>query len=170
MAEKIGNSILWYADELVTEVEWATAKAMAKGANIVAKEARRLAPEGDIDRKAYKTGKYAGKPWTARRTGTLRKNIYTKRAKRKVINGKWRNLPRKWITYQVLAGSVSAYYARFAHYGVMGKVRKDSVNAGKRYPIPGYDHPFIAFMVDAVDHKKNEIMALLGNALPRSRV
>jgi hypothetical protein len=48
---------------------------LLEAAQVVAAAARRTCPVGTISRPIYKTGPYAGQPWTARDAGQLKKSI-----------------------------------------------------------------------------------------------
>lgn len=141
------TTVSWYGDDIVVEIARATVAATRKAANVILQKARRMSPVGDDHaRNAYKKGPYAGKRFTARIPGTLKKSGFAKRAKKyaAVESGivKWRNIPKTLVKYQVVFGGVEqasgaktgvantggrlgqrlAYYARFATWGAMGKV------------------------------------------------
>lgn len=56
---------------------------LVKAANIVRAAARRRCPVGTVTRPMYRSGPYAGAPWTSRDAGRLRKSIRVTRKKTK---------------------------------------------------------------------------------------
>lgn len=84
---------------------------LVEAANVVADEVRRRCPVGTISRPMYKTGPYAGQPWTARDAGQLKKSIRVTRLKTK--SGKAFSRKRN---VRVYAGNFLAYYARIVEH------------------------------------------------------
>lgn len=190
-------TINWNANSVVYDIHVACSESMRKASNIVMKAAKRIAPMGDVARSAYKTGPNANKRWTARIPGTLKKSGYIKRTKKtQVAPNNWQNIQKNFVKYQVVFGGVEqsagakigiadtggrlgqrlAYYARFAHFGVSGKVRSDAGKgrkwkkrkytgkpAGSRYPIPSVGP--IAFLYTAFEQKRAEILMQFQNAM-----
>lgn len=104
-------------------------------AEVIASKARAKCPVGTISRPIYKTGKYAGKPWTARDAGALKKTIRVVEKKEKGTEfAKSRNI---WI----MAGNYITYYAQVVEYN------------GK------------AFMRPALNASKSEIKSILENGV-----
>lgn len=84
---------------------------LIEAAGVVANNARNKCPVGTESRPMYKTGKYAGQPWTARDAGQLKKSIRVVRKKTK--SGKAFSKKRSvWI----MAGHYLAYYARIVEF------------------------------------------------------
>jgi HK97 gp10 family phage protein len=100
----------WFDKELIINVEKTTKRNIRKGCTLVARAARAKCPVGVIERDIAKTGKNAGKPWTARKPGTLKKSIRVRMSKGKKLSG------------QVIAGArsskeLTAYYAAIVEHG-----------------------------------------------------
>jgi len=106
---------------------------LREAAGIIASKARSKCPVGTISRPIYKTGKYAGKPWTARDAGSLKKTIRIvekEKQKYSVELSSGRNI-------RVYAGNYLVYYAQVVEYN------------GKQ------------FLTPAVNSSKNEIKQIL---------
>lgn len=84
---------------------------LVEAANVVAEKARQNCPVGTESRPIYKTGRYAGQPWTARDKGQLKKSIRVVQKKSK--SGK--PLSRK-KNVRVYAGHFLAYYAKIVEF------------------------------------------------------
>ncbi|MEN6464447.1 MAG: HK97 gp10 family phage protein [Syntrophaceae bacterium] len=84
---------------------------LVEAAEVVAANARRNCPVGTISRPMYKTGKYAGQPWTARDAGQLRKSIRVVQKKSK----SGRPLMSK-KNVRVYVGHYLAYYASIVEH------------------------------------------------------
>jgi len=74
-------------------------------ANRVAEKAEALCPVGTKSRPMYKTGKFAGKPWTARDAGALKKSI-------RVV----RKYGDEHLNIWVIAGNKNVYYAHIVEF------------------------------------------------------
>jgi len=85
---------------------------LVEAAEVVADEARRKCPVGTVSRPIYKTGPYAGKEWTARDAGQLKRSIRVTR--RTTKTGKPLSRIRNVRTY---AGTKKAYYASIVEHG-----------------------------------------------------
>ncbi|MFA5261626.1 MAG: HK97 gp10 family phage protein [Candidatus Omnitrophota bacterium] len=72
---------------------------------IVLERARSLCPVGTESRPMYKTGKYAGQPWTARDAGALKKTI-------RVV----RKYGDENLNVWVIAGNKNVYYAHIVEF------------------------------------------------------
>ena len=109
---------------------------LRKAAGLIASKARQRCPVGTISRPIYKTGMYAGKSWTARDAGSLKKTIRVVEKREKYGAGiafsKARNI-------RVYAGNYNVYYAKIVEY--MGK----------------------AFLRPALNSSKGEIRSILEN-------
>ncbi len=93
---------------------------LVAAAEVVAKKARDLFPETKgISRPKYKTGKYAGLPWTSRDAGRLKKSIRVVRKKTK--SGKAFSRKRN---VRVYAGHYKAYYPVWVESGSSTAKRK----------------------------------------------
>ncbi len=93
-------------------------------AEVIASNARAKCPVGTISRPIYKTGPYAGKPWTARDAGALKKTIRVVEKKEKGTEfAKSRNI-------RVYAGNYLIYYAQVVEYN--GKTfMRSALNSSK---------------------------------------
>lgn len=87
---------------------------LIEAAKVVAEKAKANCPVGTKSRPIYQRGPYAGKPWTARDAGALKKTIRVVLKKGK--SGK--PLARK-RNVRVYAGNYLVYYARIVEH--MGK-------------------------------------------------
>jgi hypothetical protein len=79
---------------------------MEHAAVILRDAARSNAHEGVISRGPYKTGKYAGKEWTAREIGGLKRTIRVTRSKDPSARNVW-----------VMSGNYKAWYAVQEEFG-----------------------------------------------------
>ncbi len=97
---------------------------LRKAAHIVADKARANCPVGTISRPMYKTGKYAGQPWTARDAGALKKTI-------RIVEKKEQGaLVMQNRNIRVYAGNYLVYYARIVEYSVK-KFLRPALNTSK---------------------------------------
>ena len=82
-------------------------------ARAIARKAKLLVPVGKVSRPVYATGKAAGKMWTRRLAGSLKKSIKVKRGK---FGGGAANAV--WIIScgGVVDGAVDTYYWQFIEY------------------------------------------------------
>lgn len=80
-------------------------------AEVVADVTRRNCPVGTVSRPMYKTGPYAGQPWTARDAGQLKRSVRVTQKKSK--SGK--PLTRK-RNVRVYTGHYLAYYASIVEH------------------------------------------------------
>jgi len=92
---------------------------LRKAAEVIADDARRNCPVGTVSYPIYKSGPYAGKSWTARDAGALKKTIRVTEKKEEFGHeiARIRNI-------RVYAGNYNVYYARIVEY------------AGKRFLRP----------------------------------
>lgn len=100
---------------------------LTDAADVIADELKHRVPIGTVSRPAYKTGKYAGKKWTSREPGRLRKTVRVVRKKTKKGN-----LSRK-KNVRVYVGDYLGYYALIVEHeqpyfrpalaATMGKVK-----------------------------------------------
>lgn len=114
----------WHPESLDEMIEGASIERLVKGAEAVADEARRLCPVGTKSRPIYKKGPYAGKEWTARDAGQLKKSIRVVQKKSK--SGK--PLMRR-RDVRVYAGNYLAYYASIVEHGGKAFMRPALQNA-----------------------------------------
>ena len=84
---------------------------LVEGAEVVATKARQNCPVGTKSRPMYKRGPYAGKAWTARDAGQLKKSIRVVRKKTKsgIALSKKRDV-------RIYAGTFLAYYAQTVEF------------------------------------------------------
>ena len=93
------------------EFENVAIERLVEAAEVVAGAARQKCPVGTISRPMYKTGKYAGQPWTARDAGQLKKSIRVIRKRTK--SGKAFSKKRD---VRIYAGHYLAYYASIVEF------------------------------------------------------
>jgi len=84
---------------------------LVEAAEVVADAVRKRCPVGTISRPMYKTGAHAGKYWTARDAGQLKKTVRVTRKKTK--SGKAFSKKRN---VRVYAGTKLAYYAKIVEF------------------------------------------------------
>ena len=84
---------------------------LVDAAEVVANSARQKCPVGTVSRPMYKRGPYAGKTWTSRDKGRLKKSIRVVRLKTK--SGKAFSKKRN---VRVYAGHFTAYYAKIVEH------------------------------------------------------
>jgi hypothetical protein len=93
-------------------------------AEVIASKARAKCPVGTLSRPIYKTGKYAGQPWTARDAGALKKTIRVVEKKEKGTEiMKNRNI-------RVYCGNYIVFYAQVVEYNGRAFMRP-ALNASK---------------------------------------
>lgn len=102
----------WNPNKFDEEFENIAIDRLISAAEVIAVKARSNCPVGTISRPAYKTGKDAGKIWTSRDAGRLRKSIRVVRKKTK--SGKAFSRKR---SIRVYAGHFTGYYAGWVEYG-----------------------------------------------------
>jgi hypothetical protein len=111
--------------EMYDEVfENATVERLVEAAEAVADSARRSCPVGTLSRPMYKRGPYAGKPWTARDAGALKKTI---RVTQKLFKS-GKPLKRK-SNVRVYAGNYLVYYASIVEHSIKPFLRVSLVNS-----------------------------------------
>jgi hypothetical protein len=111
--------------EMYDEVfENATVERLVEAAEAVADSARRICPVGTLSRPMYKRGPYAGKPWTARDAGALKKTIRVTQKFSK--SGK--PLKRK-SNVRVYAGNYLVYYASIVEHAIKPFLRVSLINS-----------------------------------------
>jgi hypothetical protein len=123
----------WNPQQFDGEFMNASMERLKAAAEVIASKARAKCPVGTISRPIYKTGKYAGQPWTARDAGALKKTIRVVEKKEKgteIMKG--RNI-------RIYAGNFLRYYAQIVEYN------------GR------------AFMRPALNSSKGEIRSILEN-------
>ena len=101
----------WNPNAMDETFENVAIERLVDGAELVATAARRLCPVGTVSRPIYKTGPYAGKNWTARDAGQLKRSIRVVRQKTK--SGKAFSKKRN---VRVYAGHFLAYYAKIVEF------------------------------------------------------
>jgi hypothetical protein len=106
---------------------------LRKAAGVIADRARSRCPVGTLSRPIYKRGPYAGRSWTRRDAGALRKTI------RVVEKHELGTEISKARNVRVYAGNYDVYYAQIVEY------------AGQR------------FMRPAVNESKPEVRNILEN-------
>lgn len=114
----------WNPQKFDGEFMNASMDRLRKAAEVVASKARAKCPVGTISRPIYKTGKYAGQPWTARDAGALKKTIRVVEKKEtgaEIMKG--RNI-------RIYAGNYLRYYAQIVEYNGRAFMRP-ALNASK---------------------------------------
>lgn len=101
----------WSPERFDAAFEEVAMDRIVEAAEAIAAAARARCPVGTITRPIYKRGPYAGKPWTARDAGALKRTI---RVRRK-LSKSGRPLKRK-NNVRVYAGNYLVYYARIVEY------------------------------------------------------
>ena len=101
----------WNPNAMDETFENVAVERLVEAAQVVADAARRRCPVGTVSRPMYKTGPYAGQPWTARDAGQLKKSI---RVTQKVSKS-GKPLTRK-RNVRVYAGHYLAYYASIVEF------------------------------------------------------
>jgi len=84
---------------------------MKDSAEIIADEVRRRCPVGTKSRPMYQSGPHAGKPWTARDAGQLKKSVRVVEKK-----GRWGFEIKRARNIRVYAGHYLAYYAKIVEF------------------------------------------------------
>jgi len=102
----------WNPNAMDETFEGVAVERLVEAAEVVAKSARSHCPVGTVTRPIYRSGAYAGQPWTARDAGQLKKSIRVTRLKTK--SGKAFSKKRD---VRVYAGHFLAYYAKIVEFG-----------------------------------------------------
>lgn len=114
----------WNPQKFDGEFMNASMDRLREAAELIAQKARAKCPVGTLSRPIYKTGKYAGAPWTARDAGALKKTIRVVEKKDKgTAFAKSRNV-------RVYAGSWLIFYAQLCEYNGRAFMRP-ALNASK---------------------------------------
>lgn len=128
----------WNPQKHDAEIISASMDRLRKAAGVVADKARAKCPVGTVSRPIYKSGPYAGQPWTARDAGALKRSIRVVEKDEKHgalaerFGGNNRNV-------RVYAGNYLVYYASIVEH------------AGKKFLRP------------ALNASRNEIKNILEN-------
>lgn len=102
----------WNPNKLNEHFEDVAIKRLVMAAEFIAKKARIKCPNKlNLSRPPYKTGKYAGRDWTARDAGQLKKSIRVVRKRTK--SGKAFSRKRN---VRVYIGNYRAYYAKIVEF------------------------------------------------------
>lgn len=114
----------WNPQQFDGEFMNASMDRLREAAEVIADKARSKCPVGTISRPIYKTGKYAGQPWTARDAGALKKTI-------RVVEKKEQGTEiMKSRNVRVYAGNYLRYYAQIVEYNGRTFLRP-ALNASK---------------------------------------
>lgn len=101
----------WNPQKYDGEIMAASMERLRRAAELVANRARGKCPVGTVSRPIYKTGPYAGQPWTARDAGALYRSIRVVEKKESGAQiARARNV-------RVYAGNYLVYYAKIVEYG-----------------------------------------------------
>ena len=125
----------WNADIITSDIEREMMNRLEKAGNLVAASARQRVPIGTVTRPAY-----GGVPWTARKSGSLKKSIRVTR-----LPGDPNNDIRVYAGGIDVDG-IDTYYARWVEYG--------SVNTPPKVP----HRPFLR---PALRSCRNDIKAIM---------
>jgi len=101
----------WNPNKFDQTFENVAVERLVRAAEVVAGAVRRRCPVGTISRPMYKTGRYAGQPWTARDAGQLKKSIRVTR--KRTRSGKAFSKKRN---VRVYAGNFLAYYSSIVEH------------------------------------------------------
>lgn len=114
----------WNPRQYDGEFAAASMDRLRKAAEVIAAKARTKCPVGTVSRPMYKSGPYAGKEWTKRDAGALKKTIRVveKRGQGTAV------LENKNI--RVYAGNYLVYYASIVEHAVKAFMRP-ALNASK---------------------------------------
>jgi len=114
----------WNPEKYDLEFENVAMDLLVEAAEAVADAARARCPVGTVSRPIYKRGPYAGKPWTARDAGALKKTIRVRQKHSK--SGK--PLKRK-SNVRVYAGNYLVYYASIVEHAGRAFLRPAILNS-----------------------------------------
>ena len=101
----------WRPSQYDGEFISASMERLKAAAEVVAESARQRCPVGKISRPVYKSGKYAGRVWTARTPGALKKTI-------RVVE-KYQQFSAEVAQFRnvrVYAGNYITFYAKIVEY------------------------------------------------------
>jgi len=101
----------WNPNKMDATFENVALDRLIKAAEVIKNKVKSKTPVGTISHPMYRTGKYAGQPWTARDAGQLKKSVRVVRKKTK--SGK--ALSRK-RNIRVYVGNYLAYYANIVEF------------------------------------------------------
>ena len=118
----------WNPQKYDSEFIEASMDRLVKAAHVIANEARSRCPVGTISRPIYKTGPYAGQPWTARDAGSLKRSIRVVE-KNEDQTGALLSISKN-RNVRVYAGNYLVYYAKIVEYAGK-KFLRPAVNASK---------------------------------------
>lgn len=115
----------WNPQKYDSELLGVAMDRLEKAAEVVAEAARKRVKVGTVSRPIYKTGVYAGEPWTSRDGGALKKTIrvVSKHSVDPII-GESRNV-------RIYAGNYLVRYARVVEYAGK-KFLRPALNASKK--------------------------------------
>ncbi len=120
---------LWDVKPLNQEVMKNGMKRLRKAGEVVARKARsNLQPKKNISRPIYKTGRYAGQPWTARVPGSLKKTIRVVE-KYGSESGGYIEIRAGQLNIRVYSGTKNIYYAQI--YEFYHPYLRPALNASK---------------------------------------
>lgn len=106
----MGKEIFWNPKLAEHEIMGNAMDRLQKAADVMAKEVKDATPEGTVSRPIYKSGPYAGKYWTARDAGSLRRSVRTA----KKDGSTQRNI-------RIIVGHRKAYYGKIIEFGTNDK-------------------------------------------------
>jgi hypothetical protein len=115
----------WNPEKFDQEFANASMVRLRKAAEVIAGKARSKCPVGTISRPVAQKGKYAGKSWTARKPGALKKTIRV--VEKHDQHGKPIAAGRD---IRVYAGNYDVYYAKIVEYKNKAFLRP-ALNASK---------------------------------------
>ena len=122
---KIVAQIHWNPKLAEHEIMGRAMDRLEEAAKAMASVVKDATPEGSVTRPMYKTGPYAGKYWTARDAGSLKRSVRTARKEGSTA----RNV-------RIIVGHRKAYYGKIIEFGINGNQHqgffRKSINRGKR--------------------------------------
>jgi hypothetical protein len=113
----------WNPNKFDETFENVAIERLVQAAEVVATKARQNCHEGTITRPVYKSGKYAGRAWTSREPGRLKKSIRVRR--KRTVSGRAFSRKRNIRIYagNVLKGGMT-YGDYLAYYGAIVEFKR----------------------------------------------
>jgi len=118
----------WKIERFDGEFAKASMERLRAAAEVIAGKARSLCPVGTVSRPVYKRGPYAGKEWTRRDAGALKKTIRVVERVAKAQPGHAMVTVNRNI--RVYAGNKTVFYAQIVEYSGKAFLRP-ALNASK---------------------------------------
>lgn len=106
----------WNWSEADRMIGKASLERVRKAAHVVADRVRQNCPVGTVSRPMYRSGPNAGKPWTAKDAGQLKKSIRVVELKEEKFGYAFKAFGITHGLVRVYAGNYLAYYANIVEY------------------------------------------------------